>query len=748
MRKYLFLMYKYFVFLLIYMLLEVDGNAQTVSLKMTDKIRLLQQEIYDSFAKNNKKVDSQLNDVLHLYEQCYTVNSKQYADCVMWCSMVCAECGDFVQAEELLGQSIVLFRHHGIGPYEGRDTINEILRLDIEKSLNYNAKRDFVALKCAKAACKLKREFLGQHSEVYLNALLDISRLYAERLNYRKSNRYHNMGFDAYVERIKQEFCSRSESERTLYWEKAISYINKTTALAHKAGRKSQRGGENSLASAAYNAMLLSKGLLLNTSIGFENYINKSGNAEAMRNLQLKKLLSNQQAPQSSLDSLDYAILHALEEQGQRFELPHLSIGWKDVAAKLSEKDIAIEFYQTINGDYGAILLKRDWKSPKVVKLKDFVSTKTSFMPLEVAMSRISLEHYTKERADDLWRLSKAIWTDDIVRYFPEKGDGRVFFSADGELQMVGIEFLPFVKPLSNGVFYCISDLFPVYRLSSTRELVLERDNRDNHEAAVYGGLRYDMEYEDIVADARLHQSDAKVDLAYLSMGKERALREADAIDYLEGTKMEADSIVFTINNGASQMLHAVPYTGEKGTEISFKRLSNHHPRLIHVATHGYFYNEEDSTFNRFNLGNHPLVRSGLLFAGADYKWFGETLPAGIDDGFLTALEISNLDFRGLDLVVLSACETGKGSIKGDGVFGLQRGFKMASVNSILMSLWKVDDEATCLLMTEFYKHWIGEGKTKHDALEIAKQAVRSHKEKGWDKPKYWSAFILLDALD
>ena len=556
------------------------------------------------------------------------------------------------------------------------------------------------------------------------------------------------MGFDAYVERIKQEFCSRSESERTLYWEKAISYINKTTALAHKAGRKSQRGGENSLASAAYNAMLLSKGLLLNTSIGFENYINKSGNAEAMRNLQLKKLLSNQQAPQSSLDSLDYAILHALEEQGQRFELPHLSIGWKDVAAKLSEKDIAIEFYQTINGDYGAILLKRDWKSPKVVKLKDFVSTKTSFMPLEVAMSRISLEHYTKERADDLWRLSKAIWTDDIVRYFPEKGDGRVFFSADGELQMVGIEFLPFVKPLSNGVFYCISDLFPVYRLSSTRELVLERDNRDNHEAVVYGGLRYDMEYEDIVADARLHQSDANVDLAYLSMGKERALREADAIDYLEGTKMEADSIVFTINNGASQMLHAVPYTGEKGTEISFKRLSNHHPRLIHVATHGYFYNEEDSTFNRFNLGNHPLVRSGLLFAGADYKWFGETLPAGIDDGFLTALEISNLDFRGLDLVVLSACETGKGSIKGDGVFGLQRGFKMASVNSILMSLWKVDDEATCLLMTEFYKHWIGEGKTKHDALEIAKQAVRSHKEKGWDKPKYWSAFILLDALD
>ncbi len=146
-------------------------------------------------------------------------------------------------------------------------------------------------------------------------------------------------------------------------------------------------------------------------------------------------------------------------------------------------------------------------------------------------------------------------------------------------------------------------------------------------------------------------------------------------------------------------------------------------------------------------MGQHPLVRSGLFFSGADNKWLGDSIPNGVEDGFLTSLEISNLDFRGLDLIVLSACETGKGNITGDGVFGLQRGFKMASANSILMSFWKVDDEATCLLMTEFYKNWMG-GATKHDALEMAKQTVRSHTENGWDNPKYWAAFILLDALD
>ena len=124
------------------------------------------------------------------------------------------------------------------------------------------------------------------------------------------------------------------------------------------------------------------------------------------------------------------------------------------------------------------------------------------------------------------------------------------------------------------------------------------------------------------------------------------------------------------------------------------------------------------------------------------------TIPEKVDDGILTAREVSRLDLTSISLVTLSACETALGKVTGEGVFGLQRGFKKAGANSILMSLWKVDDEATCLLMTEFYKNWIGEGKSKHDALELAKQTVRSHKEKGWNDPKYWAAFILLDALD
>ena len=170
--------------------------------------------------------------------------------------------------------------------------------------------------------------------------------------------------------------------------------------------------------------------------------------------------------------------------------------------------------------------------------------------------------------------------------------------------------------------------------------------------------------------------------------------------------------------------------------------------RLAHIATHGYFWGNDDATFGRLRFSDHPLNRCGLLLSGADNKWFGDELPRGVDDGFLTALEISALDFRGMDLIVLSACETGRGDVEGDGVFGLQRGFKMASANSILMSLWKVDDNATCRLMIDFYRNWIVEGMTKHDALERAKQTLRSYKDNGWDNPYYWASFILLDGVE
>ena len=120
-------------------------------------------------------------------------------------------------------------------------------------------------------------------------------------------------------------------------------------------------------------------------------------------------------------------------------------------------------------------------------------------------------------------------------------------------------------------------------------------------------------------------------------------------------------------------------------------------------------------------------------------------IPQDIDDGILYADEVSNLNFSNINLVVLSACQSGLGNIaSSEGVFGLQRGFKLAGAHSIIMSLWKVDDTATQILMTEFYKNVVM-GRNYREALAEAQNVLRLDENGKYDSPHFWAAFILLD---
>lgn len=736
-----------------------------------DSLRVLslKNDIQEQKFQDSVEISSMLNELLGLYEQRYSTHSPQYADCLMWCASVCSDKGDNEQAKLLLKKSNKLFKQFGNGPFNGKDTINQIFYWDVKSKIEYNSGRDFMAVQLSQKSCRLKERYFGKEDEVYLNALLELSRLYAERLKYRKSNKYHNKGYNSYIQLIKDEFCSSSESERNTYWNIAAKYINRTINLAH-----SSNGKMPSIASSAYNALLLSKGLLLNTTITFENYIHESGNKRAIDNLMQKKKLTIQDAPQHVLDSLDYVILEALREQGQEYTIPQLSITWKDVRDQLGDEDLAIEFYRTSTNEYGAILLKKRWSSPKVVKLKNYVSlgdttkfslrdlipdflkrkskrtAKQSYEVLEKQLASNPFQKYAKEEGlEGLWRLSSVIWPDDIVKYFPTKDSGRIYFSADGALLVTGIEHLPFVKPLvANGdidSYYSIADLFDVYRLSSTRELITGKLMKTGEDAAIYGGLTYDMSTRDMVADMDNYPAVRKREIVFVEEEENtRAKRAAIVqIPYLKGTRIEADSITSIINSSAQSDISAKAYIANEGTEASFKDLSGKQKKIIHIATHGFYHNRTSGNNN--DIKDNPLLRSGLFFSGADNAYNGARIPEGLEDGILTAHEISTLDLQGLDLVVLSACETAQGDISSDGVFGLQRGFKMASAGGILMSLWKVDDDATQVLMTEFYKHWMS-GKSKHEALKIAKNTVRSHDK--WKAPQYWAAFILLDGIE
>lgn len=213
--------------------------------------------------------------------------------------------------------------------------------------------------------------------------------------------------------------------------------------------------------------------------------------------------------------------------------------------------------------------------------------------------------------------------------------------------------------------------------------------------------------------------------------------RESDrgALNYLPGTKTEVENIISTLKK--NKKVKTKLYEGSQANEESFKALSGKDISILHIATHGFFLPTDEKM-----SGDKSLVRSGLLLSGANYAWQNLQVPEGVEDGILRAKEISFMDLRKTDLVVLSACQTALGEITGEGVFGLQRGFKKAGVRTIIMSLWPVDDNATLLMMTEFYAN-LTKGMSKREAFLSAQNKVKT--TAGFENPRFWAAFIMLD---
>jgi tetratricopeptide (TPR) repeat protein len=188
-------------------------------------------------------------------------------------------------------------------------------------------------------------------------------------------------------------------------------------------------------------------------------------------------------------------------------------------------------------------------------------------------------------------------------------------------------------------------------------------------------------------------------------------------------------------------------YTGVNASEDQLKKISS--PRILHMATHGFFMEdieqrEETSTrmlgMDRERVAENPLLRSGLLLAGCNRTFEDSTLISGGDNGILTAYEAGLLNLRNTDLVVLSACETGRGEVRiGEGVHGLRKAMTDAGAQHILMSLWKVDDRVTSEYMQTFYGHY-AQGKSIRESYNLTRNEIKQK----YPQPYYWGAFVLV----
>ena len=551
--------------------------------------------------------------------------------------------------------------------------------------------------------------------------------------------KYLPLTYNASLEYLKKQFLYLSSNQREELIESGKAFGFSNLALP-----ASLLPDNEICAQYAYNSALIYKGLLLSTERDVEITL-ASVSDETLKN-NYKELKQKQHEIQIVSDSMDVATLKRnIELKEKEFILSlrnysdftkNLDIDWKDVQKRLLRDDIAIEFVELDNSiispndtsiNYGAALLKKEWQAPKFVLLHNKQIIDSLISNVITDFKEAEDKAYDKEEWDRVnQKLYKMIW--EPISSYLEPND-CIYFSPIGMLSLAPMEILHDTKGL------LMNEQYKLYRMSSTKYLCLSLNPVKKSNAVLYGGLKYD--------------EGGDVD----SLQSKNSLKR-EGWSYLPSSATEVevlDSIFRTAN------ISTVLYDNYAGTEESFKKLSGKTVSTLHIATHGFYFNEDESDFYDFfrdmnirvkrGTGISTLLRSGLMLSGGQYVWLHgrKDIPQDKEDGILLASEISLLDFHNVDLVTLSACQTGLGDISNDGVMGLQRGFKRAGVNSLLMTLWPVNDYATRLFMGEFYRNLVS-GQTKLQSLHLAQKYLQESKEE-YNNPYYWAAFILLDGI-
>lgn len=454
-----------------------------------------------------------------------------------------------------------------------------------------------------------------------------------------------------------------------------------------------------------------------NTWLGKREYLAKlyslSETEISSRGINLKKL-------ETEADSLE----RELTRNSPLFASANKSAktSWKDIRKNLKPGEAAVEMTRFYLFDkqwidslyYAALIVKNDSEVPEIVVLRDGKMLESRYLKYYKAtiQGRVtdtrSLTHY---------------WTP-IQKHLT--GVQKIYFAPDGVYNEINL------NTLTDSAGVSLLDKLSIHVVTSTKELIGEK--RASRAALKKSLLIGRPSYKLRSASTKANEGELRGDGTSARTG--RWLQGASFSD-LPGTQKEIEQI-------AGILRPSVPvetYLGEHAREEIIKKATD--ANILHIATHGFFIADKANEFDTYNRKEDnfadPMLRSGIVLAGVESFQHGNSI-ASEDDGILTALEVCNLKLENTELVVMSACETGLGEIRyGEGVYGLQRAFRIAGAKSMIMSLWKVDDQATQEMMVAFYNHWIKNG-DKRKAFEAAQIEIR----KRYKYPYYWGAFVLL----
>lgn len=546
----------------------------------------------------------------------------------------------------------------------------------------------------------------------YAASLGTLAGSYFLKEDYQSSLEYYGQFIDNLFKGVREQFRMLDVSDRMNIWKEFNTELREMGELSYVYS-PSDSSGTNKLSCLLYDAQLLSKGILLNSSIAFSRVLKESGKQELLslyENIRENEIeLDEMRSKAESEDDLQAILKLQREITAQQVKLydgcaefadytEYVSYRWTDVQQKLNKEDVAIEF-AAIGGPEDIL--------PDDRTMFALVINSQSSYPEKIRIGKIK---DLKKRLSDFSCFSDINCGTEVWGNIKSLlvGKKRIYFSADALFNSIGIEYL-----LVDGK--PISEQFEVYRLSSTKELCY------NHKKILDDNIV-------MIGDVDYGQMSQSIDKNHLSqLMSMRGFRESESgFAELPFTEKEINALYKIY-----QKKEPLVFRRQEATEDAFRHLDNKKVNLLHISTHGSYLGHDKST------DSESMELSLLALSGAN---LGSDLLE--NDGIISAADISTLNLRDCDLAVLSACQTGLGHQGDDGVFGLQRGFKNAGVHTLLITLSSVYDESTALLMEQFHKNF-DEEQDKRKALVNAQQYLRS---KGYNDPKYWAPFILLDA--
>lgn len=420
--------------------------------------------------------------------------------------------------------------------------------------------------------------------------------------------------------------------------------------------------------------------------------------------------------------------------------LAAIRMDWKTVWNKMPRWSVAIEFiaYEKEGKPHVAALVLNKKKSVPVfvdmASLAEIMAQKLDGgVTVEQALASLGGKEKDALYGDSI--LPTLLWNQQLVEAIGDSQD--VFFSADGIFHQLAIEYL--LPPSLSGKNF--------YRLTSTRMLATAHHPFRSDSMLLCGGVDYTSSHEPTESDAC--ENDRQAYASFSAQGI--------TLPYLDGSRREIDSICNVRQSEKDYVLK-----GTSVTERAVRQLMNRY-HVLTISTHGFFAEAATRGVDIRPMDSDTQMSQSCLFlSGVERNIRDALFDPSQPDGILTARELAATNLSNVDVVILSACQSGLGHITVDGVFGLQRGLKTAGVRALIVSLWQVDDQATTHFMLELCKN-MQHGMKLHDAFSQARETLRTtevtklYPRRGrqpllvttkYGQPQFYDAFILIDGME